>query len=505
MKKKIFCLFMVLTICIISLAACSSNKKETPADTDVNTSGDSAKTETVEKEDSSGTVAVEDAKEDLAIERYQTSGKVVVAINSGRSTDSYNLFANFNNYYPNIEIEQITYTGPTSEFLTAQAAAGTMPDVVFDDASQIYYYVSQNWVMPLDDFVSEDEDFTYISQPIIDSYTYGGKLYALPMQAHFSSIFINLDLLEELNMDLPETNWTPDDYVEFLKQGTTNEYSGTEILWGIDEVFAGSMSPETSYYGYDMENHKFNTAKSWVDAVNLMVELRAYPGLEAWSLRNSNVDGDSNDYVKKFGNGNVGDIHMAFKMGKILTDPRGTWDVSWLKELTYKWTLWPWPQGEGAEGHLPMHVDNSWVVASTKNPEASFEVVRYLTYSKEGNLERIAMYEEGDTDVNTLKEAFYIPTTNHPEVAERFKALESITEGIAYMYDSLGTSFRADLSKIIPGWEQVNNEYLSPRGNDVRDGIEDAASTAAELDDVASKAIQAYWNEFEEKLSAINK
>ena len=495
MKKRLLGLFMVMVLCITSFAGCKKDGKQPTAGTEENNSksGEDAQTD-----DASG----ETADESNADERYQTSGKVVVAVNSGRSTDTYNLFANFNKYYPNIELETLSYDVGTSEFLTAQAAAGTMPDVVIDDESQLYYYASQGWVLPLDEYVVDDNDYTYVPQPIKDSYTYDGKLYALPMQAHFNTVFINLDLLEKLNLDLPELNWTPEDYKEFLKKGTTKEYSGTEILWGIDETFSGSMIPGASYYGYDMESRTFKTSESWVDAVNLMVELRAYPGLEAWSLRNSNVDGDSNDYVKKFGEGNLDDLHMAFKMGKILTDPRGTWDVSWLKDLSFEWTLWPWPQGDNAEGHLPMHVNNSWVVSSTKNPEAAFEVARYFTYSKEGNLERISMYETGDTDDYTLNEKFYIPTTNHPEVAERFKALENVSEGIAYMYDNENNSFRADLSKIVPGWDQVNSEYLSPRGNEVRDGIEDAAAVAAELDDVATKAIQAYWNEFEDKLAA---
>ncbi|MDF2472670.1 MAG: hypothetical protein K0R21_452 [Anaerocolumna sp.] len=494
MKRRVLGLFMVLLLCIMSFAACKKDEKQPTQGAENITDANSA------NEDAGSS---EDTAEDTTDERYQTSGKVIVAVNSGRSTDTYNLFANFNNYYPNIELETVTYDISTSEFLTAQAAAGTMPDVVIDDASQIYYYVSQGWVLPLDDYVADDEDYSYVPQPIKDSYTYSGKLYALPMQAHFNTVFINTDLLEELNLDLPELNWTPEDYKEFLKKGTTNEFSGTEILWGIDETFSGSMAPDASYYGYDMASKTFKTSETWVDAVNLMVELRAYPGLEAWSLRNSNVDGDSNDYVKKFGEGNLDDIHMAFKMGKILTDPRGTWDVSWLKDLSFEWTLWPWPQAGDAEGHLPMHIDNSWVVSSTQNPEAAFEVARYFTYSEEGNLERINMYETGDTDDYALKEQFYIPTTNNPEVADRFIALENVSEGIAYMYENMNNSFRADLSKIVPGWDQVSNEYLSPRGNEVRDGIEDAAAVAAELDDVATKAIQGYWNEFEEKLTSI--
>lgn len=493
--KKVVAVILMMALCVCSLAGCKSND---PADNSAG-SDQETKQQVNNKVDEN---TKEDAKTEENDPRYETSGTVVVALSSG-STDISNLFENFNNYYPNIELQLSYYDVSTSEYLTAQAATGTMPDVVLNDASQIYYYVSQGWVYPLDEFVEDDPDFVYVPEMIIDSYTYGGKLYALPMHAHFNGVFINLDLLDKLNMDLPELDWTPEDYKEFLKKGTTNEYSGTEILWGIDEVFAGSMSKTASFYGYNAETRSFNMSNSWVDAVNLMTELRAYPGCEAWSLRNSNADDETNDYIRKFGQGDTSDNHMAFKMGKILTDPRGTWDISWLKDLNYEWTLWPWPQGEDAEGHLSLHVDNSWVVSSTKNPKAAFEVVRYFCYSEEGNLERLSMYETGSTDDYELTELFYIPTTNHPNVEAKFKSLPTVSEGIAYMYDNMKNSFRGDPGKIIPGWDQVNGEYLSPKGNEVRDGIAEAASVAAELDNVATNAIQAYWNEFEEKLSKV--
>lgn len=495
MKKRI-AILLAFVLTVFALVGCSENTASQGSKGDSRTEDESQETA-----NSAGTKE-EDVKNNA---RYEVSGKVVVAFNEGRSTDTYMLLKNFNKYYPNIEVELLPYDISTSEFLTAQAATGTMPDVVFDDATEFYYYVSQGWVHPLNDLIGEDEDFAYIPQPILDSYTYGDKLYALPMQAHFNTIFFNLDLADRLNVDVPELDWSPQDYAELLKKATTTEYSGTEILWGIDEALAGTMSTssDASLYGFNIAEKKFETSKTWVDAVNLMVELRAYPGLEAWSLRNSNVDGDSNDYVKKFGQGNLEDTHMAFKMGKILTDPKGTWDVTWLKELPFEWELLPFPQGDDAKGHLPMHVDGSWVTSTAQNVEAAYEFVRYVTFSKEGNLERIGMYETGDTDEYTLNEAFYIPTTNQPEVAERFKGLENVTPGIAYMYDNMNNSFRADLGKFVPGYVQIGDEYLGPRGNEVRDGITDAASVAAELDDVATKAIQGYWNDFNEQLKQV--
>ena len=484
MKKEI-ALVLALVMCIGLFAGCVGNPQPSGTGSGIDTT--------------TGNV-------DLSDPRYQTAGKVVVATNAGRTTDTYTLLENFNSYYPNIEVEIVYYETTTTEYLTAQSATGNMPDVIMDDADEVYYYISQGWVYPLDGFIKDDAEFAYVPESIVDSYTYLDALYALPMQVHFNTVLINLDLLEQLNMDLPELDWSTEEYKEFLKDGTNAKYSGTEILWSVDEMLAGSMG-NYGYYGFDLKTKTFHMSESWVDAVNLMVELRSYPGLEAWSLRNTSADIESSDYVAKFGNGDTSDNHMAFKMGKVLSDPRGTWDVNWLNtDLSFDWTLWPWPSdttedGEGAS--LPMHVDCSFVLSTAQDPEAAFEFVRYVTYSKEGNLERIAAYEIGDTDDYTLNNLYYIPATNHPAVEEAWKALECVDEGVAFMYDNMGSSFRADLNKIVPGWSQVNTEYLSPRGNEVRDSIADAASVASELDILATKSIMTYWDDFVEKVTAV--
>ncbi len=488
--KKVLAMLLALILCLSLFAACGEQPSAPTGGSDTEPSAPNASGDAQETSDP----------------RYQTSGKVVVATNAGRTTDTYTLIENFNNYYPNIEIELEYYETTTTEYLTAKSATGSMPDVIMDDADELYYYVSQGWVYPLTSFVQEDADFAYVPESLTSGYTYLQELYALPMQVHFNTVFINTDLLDALNLDLPELDWTTDDYKELLKAATTSQYSGTEILWSVDEFFAGSMG-DYGYYGFDTGSMTFHMSESWVDAVNLMVELRAYPGLEAWSLRNTAADVEDSDYVAKFGNGDTSDTHMAFKMGKVLTDPRGTWDANWLKtDCQYNWVLWPWPSdtaenGEGAS--LPMHVDCSFVLSTAQDPQAAFEFVRYVTYSVEGNLERISAYEIGDTDDYTLNNDYYFPATNHPQIEERWKALESVDEPINFMYDNMKSSFRADLSKIIPGWTQVNNEYLSPRGNEVRDSIADAASVAAELDIVASKAILTYWEDFEEKVAAV--
>lgn len=496
MKKKLFCGLLAAALGVGLLTGCADNLDSLPQDNQQAGSG------TVSQEGGSQAANQEnDGAGSLSDERYQTSGKVVVAVNSGIGADYKQLLNKFNNYYPNIEVETVEYETSTSEYLTAQASTGQMPDVILDDADTFYYYVSQGWVYPLTEFVKDDEAFGYIPENIIESYTYLDELYALPEEVHFNCVFLNLDLLESLNLDVPELDWSTEDYKALLKAATTSQYSGTETLFSVDEYLAGSMS-DYGFYGFDPSSMTFHMSESWVDAVNVMIELRAYPGLEAWSLRNTSPDIESSDYVAKFGNGETGDTHMALKLGKVLSDPRGTWDIGWLTtDCSFNWCMWPWPSEAG--GKLPMHVNCSFVVSTAQNPEAAFEFVRFMTYSEEGNLERIAVYEQGDTDDYTLGSAFYIPSTNLPAVTQRWEALESVTEQIAYMHDSMKTSFRADLNKIVPGWSQINGEYLSPRGNEVRDSATDAASVAAELDTVATKAVMTYWDDFTEKLTKI--
>ncbi len=120
------------------------------------------------------------AAADLSDERYQTQGKVVVAAHSSIGADYKQLLQKFNTYYPDIEVELTNYETTTSEYLTAQASTGQMPDVVLDDADEFYYYVSQGWVYPLTDFVKDDEEFTYIPDNIIQLNTYMDELYSFP-------------------------------------------------------------------------------------------------------------------------------------------------------------------------------------------------------------------------------------------------------------------------------------------------------------------------------------
>ena len=170
---------------------------------------------------------------------YTVSGEVVVAIDTARPTDYEALFDTISRVYKDVDLkfDYFTHTSADTaeEYLTTRAAAGTLPDIIFDEAGKMPMYISQGWVYPLDEFVKDDPDFEYVPKSLLEEYTFGGKLYALPHQAHFSMVLLNLDAFDDLNLDVPDLDWTIEDFGELLKKATNNTYSGTEKLWGFDE------------------------------------------------------------------------------------------------------------------------------------------------------------------------------------------------------------------------------------------------------------------------------
>lgn len=110
---------------------------------------------------------------------------------------------------------------------------------------------------------------------------------------------------------------------------------------------------------------------SYAKSTTLQRQLRESPGVEAWYMRTSNANLEESDYVKKFGKGNLDDLDMAFHMGRTAMGLYGTWDEFPLQQqnLSFQWTLWPYPQSADHPGRMPLHVDHCFMTSSAKIPK----------------------------------------------------------------------------------------------------------------------------------------
>lgn len=474
------------------------------------TGGKTSSTSSVKKNkiDGTGDLIVEGLGKD-SFANYDLKGNVTVSIDTSRPTDFEALFDAFQKLYPNIKLKFDYFMSPNAtsaeEFLTARAAAGKMPDVVFDDAGTIPFYVSQGWCYPLDDFVKNDPEFKYVPSNIVDCYRYCGKLYALPQQAQFDLILLNLDAMDALNIKEPSLSWTVSDFENLLKKGTTDVYSGTEDGFFTVRLFSGVMSPnnQIGQYGYNRYTRKYEFNKSYNKALEFTWEVRSIPGVIAWAMRNGSSDTDPNsDYAKKFGTSNLSDHNMAFKSGKTVLHSVGTWQENEMRDtLKFDWEFWPYPQN--IQGQMPVHVDHSFMTSTCQDPKAAFELLRFVSYSTEGNIARLSMYDKANKGKYTLNRKLFYPVTTSPKVAEKFNSLPSAGKVEKYLFANMAKCFRADEAKFVPEFNEIVAQHISEAQNKVTDGLVKANEVMPEAERKANQAMQKAWAELEAKVKKV--
>ena len=512
MYQKLLSVICVVTMLAVLFTGCSNS--------------DGKKTDT-NKENNTPTSAADSGKEDPGKEQtpnqeqtpaqenpYEIAGKVVIAYPEGETAEIVPVLDAFRAQYPNIEVVDEPFPGSTggafNEYLTQKAAANSMPDLMWLDWNDFAPQVASGYVMPLNDLMAGDEEASYVPSGMTDPYTYGGKLYALPCQMNAMGITINLDMLDELNIDKPSYDWTMAEFEEILKKAITADTCGSATLEDLDQVYSAQ---EDGYFypAYDYVNQKFNFTEKWVPAMNRLAELRAVPGLDAWAMKYPKAEDGStpmdSDYVMKFGEAGKDDNHYTFKNGISLLCTNATWNDNWMRnECKVRWDYWPYPRLDAnTPVKPPIHVDCSYLTSTCQDPKAAFQLLKWLTYGVEGNLQRLDIFEaRGDKDVvegdTKLLKTWFIPCTQHPDVIAKFEKNPHLTEGFKALYKSTANSIRGDINKIVPGYNAVFNDEIWQMLGDVREGRKNAADVAPQIDAKVNAALQEQLKIFNEKV-----
>ena len=446
---------------------------------------------------------------------YQMEGQVSIAYPEAEQAEIQPVLEAFRAKYPNITVVEVPFPGSTggafNEFLAQCATSNTMPDVLWNDWNDFAPEVASGYVMPLNDFLAADPESEYVPSGMTDPYTYNDKVYALPMQINAMGITMNLDLLEELNIEKPSYDWTLAEFEEICKKAITADTCAAATLEDLDQVY--SAQAEGYFYpAYDYVNQEFHFADKWVPAMNKLAELSAVPGLEAWSMRFPKEEDGSTSmdsaYVAKFGEAGKADNHYTFKNGMALLCTNATWNDNWMRaECQCNWDYWPYPRmDENTPTYTPIHVDCAYMTSTCATPDVAFQLLKWLTYGVEGNLERLDIFEaRGDDehagDDTKLLKTWYIPCTQHPDVIAKFEQNSHLTEGFKALYKSTANSIRGDINKIVPGYSAVFDDEVNGLINSVREGKANAADVAAQIDAKVNAALSEQLADFNSKVN----
>ncbi|MCA2226918.1 ABC transporter substrate-binding protein [Nonomuraea aurantiaca] len=269
----------------------------------------------------------------------------------------------FKKRHPNIEIKR--ESAPFDQFLTkymAQAAGGTLPDVLYNHYSWTQNLIANKVLQPLDDYIAKTPEFDMndIPQHGLGYFKRDGKLYGLPTDMAPKLLFYNKDLFDKAGLKYPDESWTWDKLFETAKKMTSG--SGAEKIYGVSPMPKPAPDLSSVYlmpYGgrfLDAAESKVmitepnarDVMARWLD---LLLKDKAVPSLAELQLLEK-VD--------------------PFKSGHAALFLNGAWVMLELsKQKAFKWGATQMPKGP--QGRTTPAVGSALVMsASSQNKDAAF-------------------------------------------------------------------------------------------------------------------------------------
>ena len=385
------------------------------------------------------------------------------------------LAASFMEMYPNITVEIIrTTTGDVNGDLTNMAANNSLPDVFFWlDLSPL---LGSPLMADITEYIENDEEAQTKLYPTLRrmGYVDGKRCYFMAGEFLPATVYLDQNVFETLNVDMPGQDWTWDQFVELTETMT----DPTQNIWA---YFNGMYAPVTSGPAANTENamgefgwngSSYNFAGGWVDAVELQLE----------NVRLGNTCVSASDaylalHPDEEWPGQTG--HVA-----IVTDAFWTLNNIYTKPIStdrgIKMVPYNPPLGVATGGQLAF-LDCVSVSAQSEHPREAYELMKYLCWGKDGWLKRAELFPElvwEGTDTKAYDVPNCLPMIEDDEVRA---AVAALLPDLGYWSD--WDAFLANIknpitwgSRVIPGFQTfVDFDYHGADYNGIT-GIEAAIS-----------------------------
>ncbi len=175
---------------------------------------------------------------------------------------------------PNVTLEIISVTGTDHQEVAtkilASLAAGTPIDIGFACTEATQLYAGEGLAAPLKDRLLDNADdfkeyFADISPVLSETMLFEGEYYQLMVDWNAANMFLNVNLLNEAGLEVPDETWTLEDFVGYARAMT-----------GLGE--AGDS------FGFAWPNRLWGGWMPWifVNETNILTEERAPGGEWFW-------------------------------------------------------------------------------------------------------------------------------------------------------------------------------------------------------------------------------
>ncbi len=404
--------------------------------------------------------------------------------------------------YPNITVEHRVIEDMSTD-LSAAAAAGNFPDV-FEGTDSDTALANQYW-LDISEYYNNDPENKNL-MATIDEYGIGcfdtDARYAMPMVYWPSAIFIDRNVIEKLNLEMPRTDWTWAEMIQLIKDATLDDRSGMKYYGlgyynRLDSLYGiAACSPDEralkGEFGYDGNDFDLSY---WAVGEQEFSDLKL-AGYVAPQQSTQEMEDWSGDWDTWFGaTGHVAVFSEGFWTYMNLWGQEGYQEQYGLDVVPY---VTPNVVDE-KEHNVISTMYMGGVSTSCKYPYEAYLLLKWMGWGIEGWKERIAIYS--DTSITNasgvpLKNSqMPMPITLDEEVWEGYKSLFPQDDRKPYWDD-----YFASVTRPVPyGWYNIAgywnfcDQYFNSIG--IHDLVDQGKAKAADYVEEATEQANYYHAE----------
>lgn len=283
--------------------------------------------------------------------------------------------AKFEHAHPGVTVHY--YSGirkdDYSEWFSRKLLAGEEPDIFMVLGTDFNQFASMGVMKNLETFIEEDTDFEpekYFTSAFVSG-QYESVQYALPYETVPTLMFVNKTLLTQEGIDMPEENWTWEDFYEICKK-VTRDTDGD----GVPDQFGS--------YNYDWMDALCSNGGGVFNKKGTEAALTDSRVVEAVKYVRSINDlyGGEKLTQEDFNGGRVAFMPLTFAEYRTYK----TYPYKIRKYANFQWDCVTMPAGE--QGGNISQVDSllMGISANTKEEKLAWGFLKLLTYDEESQM-----------------------------------------------------------------------------------------------------------------------
>ncbi len=282
--------------------------------------------------------------------------------------------------HPHVQVRLITGIQKSDyhEWLAEKLLAGEEPDLYLILAEDFSTYASIGALRDLTDLMEKDTGWSAEKYypAVIKACSNEGKYFALPLEAAPNLMFVNKTLLARHNIQMPDNNWTWQDFYDISRQVTTDtDGDGKPDAYGsyTYDWKDAALSNNAQLFSENHQQAYFNTPQL-KSSLSFLIKLRELnQGYEV--------------SAKDFDLGRVAFRPLTF--AEYRTYQPYPWRIK--KYSAFDWDVVSFPVGPEGKAISNIYTMRMGISPRTRQPELAWELLKTFSYRPEIQLHVLDM------------------------------------------------------------------------------------------------------------------